>query len=118
MSSAAPSKSSSPTSTSSSGTSASGTNSGVSNNNKTAEAHQISFTTWNQWNKRDIPPIMPNVNKGGNPEEYQNGFIFVNFVKGFNFVNFGNGFNFFNFSKCFNFFNLTKVLILSIGQRF
>jgi iron complex outermembrane receptor protein len=31
--------------------------------------------TWNQWNHRNIPPIMTNVYKGGDPEEYQDDFF-------------------------------------------
>lgn len=46
-----------------------------------SELHQISFITWNQWNERDIPPIMPNVNKGGDPEENQDGFFSRNILK-------------------------------------
>ncbi len=36
---------------------------------------RLSFMSWNQWNNRNIPPIMTNVYKGGNPEEYQNTFF-------------------------------------------
>ena len=43
-------------------------------------AHLITINSWNQWNKRDIPPIMPNVHKGGDPQEYQNGFFSRNIV--------------------------------------
>ena len=31
----------------------------------------ISFLSWNQWNDRNLPPIMTNLERGGNPEEYQ-----------------------------------------------
>ena len=40
-----------------------------------ATNQQIGFVTWNQQNNRNIPPIMSNVHKGGNPEEYQNTFF-------------------------------------------
>jgi iron complex outermembrane receptor protein len=36
---------------------------------------RLSLMSWNQWNNRNIPPIMTNVYKGGNPEEYQNTFF-------------------------------------------
>ncbi|MFZ4464224.1 MAG: TonB-dependent receptor [Bacteroidales bacterium] len=32
----------------------------------------FSLISWNQWNARDLPPIMTNLERGGNPEEYQN----------------------------------------------
>ncbi len=32
----------------------------------------LSFISWNQWNNRNLPPIMPNIERGGNPEEFQN----------------------------------------------
>ena len=35
----------------------------------------ISFVSWNQWNDRNIPPIMTNVNKGGNHKEWQTDFF-------------------------------------------
>ncbi len=35
----------------------------------------LSFISWNQWNNRNIPPIMTNVYKGGDPEEYQKTFF-------------------------------------------
>ena len=50
-----------------------------------SERHQISFNSWNQWHKRDIPPIMPNVHKGGDPKEYQNGFFSRN-ILGWNYA--------------------------------
>ncbi len=31
----------------------------------------LSFASWNQWNERNLPPIMTNVGRGGNPKEYQ-----------------------------------------------
>jgi len=36
---------------------------------------RLSLMSWNQWNHRNIPPIMTNVYKGGNPEEYQDTFF-------------------------------------------
>jgi len=44
-------------------------------------SQQISIISWNQWNSRDIPSIMTNVNKGGDPQEYQNGFFSRNIIK-------------------------------------
>ena len=41
---------------------------------------RFDFITWNQWNNRNIPPIMTNVLKGGNPEEYQNSFFSRNIL--------------------------------------
>ncbi len=35
----------------------------------------LSLMSWNQWNNRNIPPIMTNVYKGGDPEEYQKAFF-------------------------------------------
>lgn len=32
----------------------------------------MSFVSWNQWDYRNLPPIMTNVDRGGQPEEYQN----------------------------------------------
>ena len=40
-----------------------------------SDKQQITFTTWNQWNNRNIPTIMTNVEKGGNQQEYQNDFF-------------------------------------------
>ncbi len=31
----------------------------------------LSFTSWNQWNDRNLPAIMTNIERGGNPEERQ-----------------------------------------------
>jgi len=42
---------------------------------------QISFITWNQWNTRNIPPIMANVEKGGNQIEWNNDFFSRNVLK-------------------------------------
>ena len=33
---------------------------------------EITLISWNQWNNRNIPVIMTNVEKGGNQQEYQN----------------------------------------------
>ncbi len=41
----------------------------------------LSLMSWNQWNNRNIPPIMTNVYKGGNPEEYQNTFFTRNVLR-------------------------------------
>ena len=38
-------------------------------------AQHLSLMSWNQWNQRNIPPIMTNVYKGGHPEEYQKTFF-------------------------------------------
>ncbi len=35
----------------------------------------ISLITWNQWNNRDIPAIMTNIEKGGQQNEWQKGFF-------------------------------------------
>ncbi|MDA3943931.1 MAG: TonB-dependent receptor [Bacteroidetes bacterium] len=32
----------------------------------------FSLISWNQWNERNLPPIMTNLERGGNPEEFQN----------------------------------------------
>lgn len=32
----------------------------------------INFTSWNQWNDRNLPPIMTNLERGGDPKEFQN----------------------------------------------
>ena len=40
----------------------------------------LSLMSWNQWNRRNIPPIMTNVYKGGNPEEYQKTFFTRNVI--------------------------------------
>lgn len=42
--------------------------------------HLISFITWNQWNDRDISPIMTNVQKGGKPEENQQDYFSRNIL--------------------------------------
>lgn len=38
-------------------------------------SNHLSLMSWNQWNNRNIPPIMTNVYKGGDPEEYQKTFF-------------------------------------------
>jgi len=42
---------------------------------------QISFITWNQWNTRNIPAIMANIEKGGNQTEWKNNFFSRNILK-------------------------------------
>ncbi len=46
----------------------------------------ISFITWNQWNERNIPAIMTNIDKGGNQDEHQNDFYSRNVLK-WNIIN-------------------------------
>ncbi len=36
--------------------------------------HELVLTSWNQWNERNIPQIMTNVDKSGSHDEYQNDF--------------------------------------------
>ncbi len=36
------------------------------------KAGTFSLISWNQWNRRNLPPIMTNLERGGNPEEFQN----------------------------------------------
>ena len=40
----------------------------------------LDIITWNQWNNRNIPPIMTNVQKGGNRQEYQDDFFSRNII--------------------------------------
>jgi len=42
---------------------------------------QVSFITWNQWNTRNIPAIMTNVEKGGSQTEWNNDFFSRNILK-------------------------------------
>ena len=42
---------------------------------------QISFITWNQWNTRNIPTIMTNIEKGGSQKEWNNVFFSRNILK-------------------------------------
>ncbi len=42
--------------------------------------NNIKVTTWNQWNNRDIPPIMTNIEKNGSQKEWQNEFFSRNVV--------------------------------------
>ncbi len=42
--------------------------------------NMIRVITWNQWNHRNIPPIMTNVYKGGDPQEYQDDFFSRNII--------------------------------------
>jgi outer membrane cobalamin receptor len=37
---------------------------------KLSDNQTLSFITWNQWNSRNIPEIMPNIEKGGNQDEH------------------------------------------------
>ncbi len=46
-----------------------------------SEKQTISITTWNQWNNRNIPTIMTNIEKGGNQKEWQNDFFSKNIIK-------------------------------------
>ncbi len=46
-----------------------------------SDAQQISFTSWNQWNKRNIPATMTNVLQGGDPLEYQQNFASRNVLE-------------------------------------
>lgn len=46
-----------------------------------SENQKISATSWNQWNSRNIPPIMTNVEKGGYQDEYQNDNFSRNVIK-------------------------------------
>lgn len=39
-----------------------------------SDFQQLSFATWNQWDDRNIPPLMTNVQQGGNTSEYQSNF--------------------------------------------
>ena len=42
---------------------------------------QLTFISWNQWNNRNIPTIMTNVEKAGSQDEYQNDFFSRNIIK-------------------------------------
>jgi len=44
------------------------------------ENQKIKTTSWNQWNHRNIPTIMTNVEKGGNQQEDQNDFFTRNVI--------------------------------------
>ncbi|MBU1010193.1 MAG: TonB-dependent receptor [Bacteroidetes bacterium] len=37
----------------------------------TGKNSQLSAYSWNQWNNRNLPPIMTNIEKGGQPTEFQ-----------------------------------------------
>lgn len=41
----------------------------------------MSFTSWNQWNDRNLPAIMTNIDRGGNPEERQDDRFHRNILK-------------------------------------
>jgi outer membrane cobalamin receptor len=40
----------------------------------------ISFASWNQWNDRSLPPIMTNLDRGGDPKEFQTDRFHRNFL--------------------------------------
>jgi outer membrane cobalamin receptor len=40
----------------------------------------LSFASWNQWNDRSLPPIMTNLERGGDPKEFQNDRFHRNFL--------------------------------------
>jgi len=41
----------------------------------------FSLISWNQWNNRNLPPIMTNLERGGNPEEFQNDRFHRNLIR-------------------------------------
>ena len=45
------------------------------------DKQSLTLITWNQWNNRDIPTIMTNVEKGGNQTELQDDFFSKNILK-------------------------------------
>lgn len=45
-----------------------------------SEKQEVRFTTWNQWNNRNIPAIMTNIEKGGNQKEWQKDFFSRNIL--------------------------------------
>lgn len=47
---------------------------------KISDQHSVEFLSWNQWNFREIPPIMSN-QQGGNNEEKQESFTSRNILK-------------------------------------
>jgi len=47
---------------------------------KISNNQEITFISWNQWNNRNIPAIMTNIEKGGNQKEYQNDFFSRNII--------------------------------------
>ena len=47
---------------------------------KISDKQEITLISWNQWNSRNIPTIMANVEKGGNQHEYQNDFFSRNIL--------------------------------------
>lgn len=40
----------------------------------------LSFVSWNQWNAHNLPPIMTNLERGGDPKEHQNDFFSRNYL--------------------------------------
>ncbi|MFK5855942.1 MAG: TonB-dependent receptor [Bacteroidota bacterium] len=46
-----------------------------------SDKQQVSFITWNQWNTRNIPAIMTNIQKGGNQTEWNTNFFSRNILK-------------------------------------
>ena len=46
-----------------------------------SDNQQVSFITWNQWNTRNIPAIMTNVQKGGSQAERNDDFFSRNILK-------------------------------------
>jgi iron complex outermembrane receptor protein len=53
---------------------------------KKGKKNSFNFISWNQWNNRNIPPIMTNIYQGGNPKEFQNTFFSRN-ILGWNLYN-------------------------------
>ena len=41
----------------------------------------LSMVSWNQWNKHNLPPIMTNLERGGNPKEYQHDWFSRNMIR-------------------------------------
>ncbi|MBC8319508.1 MAG: TonB-dependent receptor [Bacteroidetes bacterium] len=46
-----------------------------------SDKQEITFISWNQWNDRNIPTIMTNIEKGGSQEESQKDFFSRNILK-------------------------------------
>jgi len=40
----------------------------------------LSFVSWNQWNAHNLPPIMTNLERGGDPKEFQKDFFSRNYL--------------------------------------
>ena len=47
---------------------------------KISDKQEVKLISWNQWNNRNIPTIMTNVEKGGNQQEWQNDFFSRNIL--------------------------------------